>query len=380
MFALKRRICGGLAMHKNKKNISKEYLYIILIFICLFVSSCNQKKPETYDTKVLVLNDCDNDNNPETIPPGDSLLMLDANGEIVNKIEGLQIKKAANNASVICVSEDSQYFAVCENAANKVTIFETSTGKEYRSAKWLDKSFSSVEYANNLLYAYNSSCILPMDINDMNDEDADEYWFTYLSNTKFDKADNSIWVTGIDIRRFDYKFNLLAKIESIDNLSMRNIVSIDIDSQGFCWIAFSNQEENYSNLVKLSPQGDIIKNIQLDAAVDFIIIDKSDNNVWITSITSNKDYSLIGDEWPDTINELHDTIQTNLITYTYKYDSNGTEILKINKGGYSLDIDPSDSSIWIAGYDNIIHCSSDGGIIKEVPDTFGEKKWIAIVK
>ena len=81
--------------------------------------------------KVIVLDDCDSDNIIVTLPAGDNILILDSDGEILKTISGLKVKKVTGENKALSISEDGRFFAVCENAAKKLTIFETATSKEY---------------------------------------------------------------------------------------------------------------------------------------------------------------------------------------------------------------------------------------------------------
>jgi hypothetical protein len=112
--------------------------------------------------------------------------------------------------------------------------------------------------------------------------------------------------------------------------------------------------------VKISPEGNIMKSIDLDFSPMRVRIDKSDGSVWTTGMRKEQDFSTIGDEWTKTLDELNDLVNTKIETFTCKYDSEGNRILVTSDGGYSIDLDQSDSSAWIAGRKNIWHYSARG--------------------
>jgi len=108
-------------------------------------------------------------------------------------------------------------------------------------------------------------------------------------------------------------------------------------------------------------------------------INRYDGSVWTTGRINERDFSRIGDEWPDTLDELNDLVKTNTGTFTRKYDSEGNLIFEISEGGYSIDLDPSDGSVWIAGKKNIWHYSANGRNLASYGGVSDGQKWLAIV-
>ena len=131
--------------------------------------------------------------------------------------------------------------------------------------------------------------------------------------------------------------------------------------------------------MKVSPEGRVLKTISLDFAPKNVRINQSDGSVWTTGITKERDYSEIGDEWPDTLDELNKLIKTITKTYTRKYDSGGNLIFEINRGGYSIELDQTDGSAWIGDKTNIWHYSASGRNIGSYTGTPGARKWFAII-
>ncbi len=374
----------------NCKSKSKICHICIIVFLSLFLAvsaytaGCTQKKPtQTYAPKVLVLDDCDSDNDTETPPRGDKVLMLDSNGELLNTINGFKIKTRFGENKVISVSEDGRFFAVCENADNKLTIIETSTGQEYWSATWPSKAINTAVFCNNILYAANPNVVLALDINKKSITEIEGLWDGTWFDFAFDKQNNCIWAGGMNIRKYDMDFKTILNVNSIFDTSIAGVFSIDITSDGSAWAAVKEAAEKNgleNMLVKISPDGNVIKTIKLDIGPFCICVDKSDDSIWVTGMSSGKDYSKIGDEWPETLTELYEKIETDVKTFTHKYNSQGDRIVELGKGGYSMDIDPADKSVWIAGRDSIIHSSSTGDIISEYNNVSKQHKWIAVIK
>jgi len=92
-----------------------------------------------------------------------------------------------------------------------------------------------------------------------------------------------------------------------------------------------------------------------------------------------RDFSGIGDEWPETLDELNGLIETKIETFTCKYDSEGNWIFETREGGYSIELDQSDRSVWVAGKESIWHCSATGRNIISFAGPSDGQKCLAIV-
>ena len=82
------------------------------------------------------------------------------------------------------------------------------------------------------------------------------------------------------------------------------------------------------------------------------------------------------DKWPQTKAKLNALIETR---HTNKYDSKGILISALDKGGNSIDLDPSDGSIWIAGKDSILHYNKEGQYLSEYKDVSSNQKWLSVI-
>jgi len=54
-------------------------------------------------------------------------------------------------------------------------------------------------------------------------------------------------------------------------------------------------------------------------------------------------------------------------------------IFEISEGGYSIELDPSDGSVWIANKTNIWHYSANGWNLASYSGSSDGQKWLAII-
>jgi DNA-binding beta-propeller fold protein YncE len=362
-------------------------IYIILsaaLFILSFslITGCSKKSPaQPINTKVFVLDD--SNDNSVTQKQEYNVLMLDKNCKLLKKVGGFKVKGDLSKQKVIAVSEDNRLFAVCEDAANELSIYETSTGKEYKSITWPERNVNSAIFFKDKIYAVNQTIALAIDFQKGSFKEINTFWDGPCYDFIFDKKNNCFWTVGLRIIKYDMNFKSLFEVDEVFDRSIARAFSVDVTSDGSIWAAIreiTKQNGAENKLVKISTDGDIIETIPVELAPVCICIDKSDNSIWVTGIMSDKDYTKIDDQWPETLSELHETVETDVKTFTHKYNSRGELIVESDKGGYSIDIDSSDKSVWIAGYDSIIHCSSNGDIISEYKDVSNKQKWITVVK
>ena len=130
-----------------------------------------------------------------------------------------------------------------------------------------------------------------------------------------------------------------------------------------------------NRLLKISPDGSIVKTIGLNLSPRRVRVDGSDGSVWTTG--TNRNFSKVGDDWPETLAELNELIETE--THTQKYDPEGKLLLDIAQGGYSIDLDPSDGSVWIAGQTKLWHYSRDGMKLGTHSRVSAGQKWLAVI-
>ena len=372
--------------------IKKEYYYLILfvVFSLVFIG-CSRKEPAGTNTgtsstvKVLVLDDCGTASDANEQSKTDEVLMLDSKGNLVKKIDGFQVKENYGENKAISVSEDGRFFAVCEDDARKLSVYEVSTGTEYWSNTWPSRSIHTAAFFNNTLYVCGTRFIMSIDVDEIGKKDIEEiskYFEGVWLDIAFDKKNSSIWAVGSVIRKYDLNFEEEFKLGSIFDSTFAGSFSVDLTSDGSAWVAIQEvpeREDLQNKIMKISSDGTILKAVPLDVMPNCVCVDKSDDSVWVTGMESNRDYSNIEDEWPETLTELNAAIKTDIQTYTHKYDANGDKILELDKGGYSVVVDSSDKSVWVACHNSIVHYSASGEIINEYTDVSENHKWIAIV-
>ena len=64
---------------------------------------------------------------------------------------------------------------------------------------------------------------------------------------------------------------------------------------------------------------------------------------------------------------------------TYKYSADGRLLFEARRGGYSLDLDPADGSVWIGGESKLLHYSRKGKSLGTYGGVSDDHKWIAVV-
>lgn len=119
-----------------------------------------------------------------------------------------------------------------------------------------------------------------------------------------------------------------------------------------------------------------MKKIDINFSPYSICVDKTDGCLWATGLLY-RDLSKIDDKWPETLTELYKS--TVIESHTQKYDSVGNLLLSIDKGGYSIEIDHSDNSLWIAGQKSILHYSNKGEKLAEYTGFSEGQKWLAVI-
>jgi len=362
----------------------------ILIFIILITGCSRKNSPgvnavDTNGVKVIVLDDCGASNSPSEQIKTDEVLMLDSDCKLIRKIDGFKVKSNFGENRVISVSPDNRFFVVCEDIINKLSIYETSTGKEYWSQTWPDRAVNSAAFLGNKLFAIGINFIMSIDTDELgkkNIEEISKFWNGSWLDIAYDKKNKCIWAVGLSIRKYDLNFDTIFEIGSIIDRTVSGAFSVDVASDGSAWVVVrdeSRKDTREHKLLKISPDGEIVKTIVFDVMPYCVCVDDSDDSVWVTGMGSIKDYSKIGDEWPETLSELNDTARTEIQIYTHKYDSEGNKILELDNGGYSMVLDKSDKSVWIACYESIVHYSGTGNIINEYKDVSKQHKWIALI-
>jgi hypothetical protein len=362
-----------------KRSSTVKYAFILLLILAIILMLSlqlifvSEEVPSAEETMILVLEDCDEDNKMSTAPYGDTAFLMNSNFELVRKFHGLNITGAFCGHRNISVSEDGRFFAVCEREPNTLAVYETVTGRKMWS---LIGIFNSPVFANNLLYATNYESVFAIDSSGTIVKHARIIAY----DIAIDRACNCLWISGIDIKKCNMDLEPMLTVEHIRGI--RGPLLIEVNPDGSIWIAQKDAYDRHSienRLVKLSSEGKVLQTINLEFSPARVCIDKSDGSVWTTGMVKERDLSGIGDEMPETLDELNEMVKTNIETFTRKYDSEGNLIFEISEGGYSIELDPSDGSAWIADKKNLWHYSANGRNLASYSGVSDGQKWIAVV-
>jgi hypothetical protein len=360
----------------KRSNMSKQFIIHSLILASVLMPGARQifaseESTDDAGAMILVLEDCDSDNKLSTDPYGDIVSLINSKGELVRTVaRGLTITDGCISLSI---SEDGRFFAVCDRAANMLTVYETATGRKLWSLLGI---FNSAVFANSLLYAYNSESIFAIN----NSGTIVKHSRLGAFDIAIDQAHNCFWISGLDVKKCNLDLEPVLTVERIRGIE--GPLLIDVNPDGSIWIAQQNayeRKDSENRLVKVSPEGKVLQTINLEFSPARVCIDKSDGSVWTTGIIKERDLSGIGDELPETLDVLNELVTTKAEVFTCKYDSEGNWIFVISKGGYAIELDQSNGSAWIAGRKNIWHCSAKGQLLAVYTGSSDCQKWLAII-
>jgi hypothetical protein len=364
--------------HSNAAIHTLIHLLMLALVLMLGprLTIASEETPNEAGAMVLVLEDCDSDNKPSTEPYGDTVSLLNSKGELIRNFRGLRINSTFSGPRFISASEDGRFFVVCENVPGKLIMYETETRRELWTL-WMD--IRSAVFANDLIYAVNNYNVFAIDKAGTIVKHARLGGLDIAVDTKH----NCLWIVGLDVKKCNLDLQIDFKVKLTLDPTHTGGFSVDVSPDGSVWVAEQNVNQEYGSknrLVKISPDGSILKKIDLDFSPVRVRIDRSDGSVWTTGMRKERDFSSIGDEWPETLDELNELVKTNTETFTRKYDSEGNLIFEISEGGYSIEMDQSDRSAWIAGRKNIWHYSAKGQKLGSYASSSDGQKWLAIVR
>jgi beta-lactamase regulating signal transducer with metallopeptidase domain len=315
--------------------------------------------------RVLVLDNCDSDY--KTPPFQDNIIMLNSKGGLIKKIVGLNICQNIGGCRAISTSEDGRFFVVSENVAHRLTMFETASGKVLWS---LSGRFSSAVIADGIVYA-----IASLGPNRDDAVFAIDSTGTIIKQASIingfdivaDPDHGCLWLVGADIKKCNLDLQVLLTIDPINWYA----VSVDLNDDGSIWVAertHSEVKESKNRLLKISQKGIIQKSIDLNWSPRCVRVDKSNGSVWITG-KRYREFSV-----------MNHGLWHKVWAKTHKYDPQGKLLLKIDKGGNSIDIDSSDNSVWIIGRQKKLwHYSENGKMLGTYNGVSDDQKWISVV-
>ena len=371
-------------MLHDKVNLGlgiRPFVRVCILFLLIFSFAVCTEATELSDfvtqlPRILVLDNCDS--NYKYPPFNDVVLLLNDKGEVINQINGLNVCQNIGGNRAISVSSNGRFFIVCENVADKITAYDFSTGDEMWS---LPGKFRSVVIANGMAYVLSSSEDDKIYRDEIVTIDSEGNIIKRSKEAKgFDIAvdpnANCLWLVGSDIKKYDMDLKVVKTIDPITWYA----VSVDIGLDGSVWVVERKHPDvagSQNRLLNVSAKGNILQNIPLNnLSPRCVRINRSDGSVWITGSYGFYKRTLSFRKWPPSWQRTYKYIGPR----TYKYSSEGKFLLEIKRGGHSIDIDPSDSSVWIADRTQLLHYSSEGRKLQACDNVSDDNKWITVVK
>ena len=299
-------------------------VFLLLVGICV-------AQP---DEMVYIFEDNDPDySNP---PFEDTLSIINASThEITNTISGFNIGETIGGQRAIATYTDGTCI-VAENVADRLSRWDAQGNCIFS----IDMAIDAVDVSEEgYIYALTSSGTIygkSTVILDGYGSIVKEAPFGGGDIVVDDKS-NSVWIVGADIKRLNKDLTLQFSIDPIEWYA----VSVDFDTNGDAWVAereHLDESRSKNRLLKISPNGEIIQSIDLDSSPSCLSVDRKDDGIWVS-----------------TSEEL------------YKFTSNGRKILEIDSGrGFSVKVDNSDRSAWLAGRGDVRHYTKDGTLISSI--------------
>ncbi|MBP7050067.1 MAG: hypothetical protein KBE65_03550 [Phycisphaerae bacterium] len=330
--------------------------------------------PATVPVKVLILDDSDDDF--QTAPFEDAVVLLTATGHVAHRIGGLNVCETIGGCRAIMASLDGRSLIVCENVADRITAYEIGTGNPLWS---LPGEFTAAVVHGDTVYALKADgSVYGKEIMAI-DSQGDVLRQADLggSDIAVDPHGNVLWLVGENIKKCDTSFNVLWHTDPIQWCAS----SVDVVPDGSAWVAERAhvQTGGTNRLLHIAPDGTIASTIPVDMSPTCVRVDPSDKSVWVSGIRiqNNRKLCVTMRNWPDIIGYRDDyQISGRPIC---KYSMQGQLLWRSNDGGESLDFDPSDGSVWIGGQTKVWHCSRDGVELHTYDCLSSGQKWICIV-
>jgi hypothetical protein len=169
-----------------------------------------------------------------------------------------------------------------------------------------------------------------------------------------DDLRDAIWMVGHGIKRVN---RATLEVEWVLERPYTADVSVDLASDGSAWVAARTNFPN-GEMVHVSTTGEILNNVWLPAHPSSLSVDAFEDSVWVTIF------------W--------DRFLLN------KYDSSENLLFSIPSPGrpWSVRVNPSDGSAWVAERDGTVrHFSRSGELLNVIPGPPGDPlrdAWIAL--
>lgn len=337
-------------------------------------------------TRILVLDNCDDDF--RTPPFEDAVIGFRSDGTPVPKVGGFNICQTVGACRALSVSKDGGFFVVCENVSQKLTACQWATGARLWSLTNTEEVVSATVSSNGTVYALTSAGTiygkdtLVIDRAGHIARQASVGGFDLV----LDEARDTLWLVGSNVTQCDRELNVLRKVNCIRWCA----VSVDVNRDGSIWVAereHPNVGRSTNRIFQISPAGKLLISIGLPFSPACLRVDRSDGSVWVTGGTAQ----------PTGMHRLLNRIEKRtgplpigkrarefLTRYrgsprTHKYDARGVLLCDLAQGGFSLDVDPVDGSLWIAGREKVLHYSRQGKKLGQSGGLSFDQKYILVV-
>jgi len=340
-------------------------------------------RKDSSPSTVLVLADCDDD---FKIPPFEDTVMAHGpNRKSSRLVTNLNICQTVGGGRSLAAADTGEFFVVCETVGRHLNAYQTSTGKLLWS---VDGEFTAATVARDgLVYAVTSSG----QIYGAQTVVIESQRITKQStNAGFDMAldeeRKTLWLVGKTITKCDLELNRLLQISPIGWCA----VSVDVCPDGSIWVAereHPNVAQSTNRIIKISSSGQILTSVGLDWTPVCVRVDRSDGSVWVTGSGTRKPAT---ERMLDSIERRMGKLSigdkarrllagTRGVPKTQKYDQNGNLLHAISEGGHTIDVDPTDGSVWLVAMNRVIHYSREGEKLSQVRGVSDGQKWVVVL-
>lgn len=319
-------------MEMNRKAVSGITLTLLLISILIFnarsANSLVTTRTLNYETHheqkgisleeqlsmVYVLEDNDPDySNP---PFEDRLTIIDpsTHSKVMN-VSQFNICETIGGWKLIAAVDEGQAVIISEIVPGRLLKYD-AMGNEVFS---IDRDIEAVDVSNdNRIYGLTDGTIygdkvLILDTNG-----------TILKEAPYGGVDivvddhsNSVWIVGADIKKLDKSLTFEFSIDPIAWCA----VSVDFTGKGDVWVAERYYSGSTGRLLRISPDGNITKTIELDSAPCCLSVNRNDDSFWV-ALSGGSGGGL------------------------YKYNDDGEMVLKVESTNrWSVKVNQTDGSV-----------------------------------
>jgi hypothetical protein len=377
-------------LKKPSKWVLVTMVLLLSGLLAVYWSQFQGKGILTSAAGVLVLEDCDRDF--RTPPFEDAVLMFGSDGKPRRKVSDLSICETVGGCRALSVAMDGQFLTVCENVGNQLTAYQLGTGERLWSIKGKSVSAREITSAtvspNGVVYALASdgtfygSQTLAVDQAGTVIRQAPVGGF----DLALDPERRVLWLVGKNVKKCDLELNLILEVNQIGWCA----VSVDLDGDGSIWVAerqHPNVAQSTNRILKISSTGQVLKTVGLAFSPLCLRVDRSDGSVWVTGAATKETGTK---RFLDSIEKVVGHLPTgksvrdfltrpSVWSKTHKYDRNGVLQRELNRGGFSLDIDQTDGSLWIGGSERVYRYSRQGTVLGHSGGASSNQKYLVVI-